>query len=628
MPKKRAPPSKRRGSAQAAQTDKEVNGKAVNGKAATNGKASNGVNGLIDELDSLDMASDARACTGVLSSHPSSRDLKIDNYSLTFHGVELFQDTRVELTCGKRYGLIGPNGCGKSSFLSSLGNREVPIPDHLDIFHLKREIAASDKTALQCVMEVDELRVKLEREAEELAHLDGQDAEDTLMEIYERLDEMDSDNAEVKAARILHGLGFTHDMMHTKTRDFSGGWRMRISLARALFVKPHMLLLDEPTNHLDLEACVWLEEELKNYTRILVLISHSQDFLNGVCTNIIHMHLGKLNYYSGNYDSYVKTRKELEENQMKKYNWEQDQIQHMKDYVARFGHGNAKLASQAQSKEKTLRKMVEAGLTEKVVTDKTIEFYFPEVDKIPPPVIMVQDVSFQYAEDKPHIYKNVEFGLDLDSRVALVGPNGAGKSTLLKLIVGELHPTDGLIRKNSHLRIGRYHQHLQDLLDLDMSALEWMNKNFPEIKEEEKMRRIIGRYGLTGKQQICPIRNLSDGQRCRCIFAWLSYQSPHMLLLDEPTNHLDIETIDALADAINDFEGGLVLVSHDFRLINQVAKEIWVCEKKTVTKWTGDILSYKETLKKHILKEEKKAKKESGKGASKAKNGANKNGKK
>ncbi len=622
MPKKRAPPGKRRGSAQAAQNDKpETNGK------AENGSAKNGVSGLIDELDYLDLATDARACTGVLMSHPSSRDIKIGNYSLTFHGAELFSDTMVELTCGKRYGLIGPNGCGKSSFLSSLGKREVPIPEHVDIFHLKREIAASDKTALECVMEVDEMRVRLEREAEELSQLEGQEAEDTLMEIYERLDELDSDNVEVKAARILHGLGFTSAMMHTKTRDFSGGWRMRISLARALFVKPHLLLLDEPTNHLDLEACVWLEEELKNYERVLILISHSQDFLNGVCTNIIHMHQGKLVYYSGNYDAYIKTRTELEENQMKKYKWEQDQIQHMKDYIARFGHGSAKLARQAQSKEKTLGKMVAAGLTEKVEEDKTVSFFFPSCNKIPPPVIMVQNVSFKYADDKPHIYKNLEFGLDLDSRIALVGPNGAGKSTLLKLIAGELVATDGLIRKNTHLRIGRYHQHLQDLLDLDLSALDWMMKNFPEVKEIESMRRIIGRYGLTGKQQVCKIGNLSDGQRCRCIFAWLASQNPHMLLLDEPTNHLDIETIDALASAINEFEGGLVLVSHDFRLINQVAEEIWVCEKQTVTKWTGDISSYKQTLKKLILKEEgKAAKAKNGPKNGTTKNGTTKNG--
>lgn len=205
---------------------------------------------------------------------------------------------------------------------------------------------------------------------------------------------------------------------------------------------------------------------------------------------------------------------------------------------------------------------------------------------------------------QPCIYNNLEFGIDLDTRVALVGPNGAGKSTLLKLLTGELLPTDGMIRKHSHVKIGRYHQHLQEQLDLDLSPLEYMMKCYPEIKEKEEMRKIIGRYGLSGKQQVSPIRNLSDGQKCRVCLAWLAWQNPHMLFLDEPTNHLDIETIDALADAINEFEGGMMLVSHDFRLIQQVAQEIWVCEKQTITKWPGDILAYKEHLKSKVVGEE------------------------
>uniref|UniRef100_A0A336LIB6 ATP-binding cassette sub-family F member 2 n=1 Tax=Culicoides sonorensis TaxID=179676 RepID=A0A336LIB6_CULSO len=548
---------------------------------------------------------EARSCTGTFALHPRSRDIKLSNFSITFFGSELLQDTMLELNCGRRYGLLGANGCGKSSLLSVLGNREVPIPSHIDIFHLNREMPASSKTALECVMEVDEERIKLEKMAEELVANEDDESQDQLMDIYERLDEMAADQAEAKAARLLYGLGFNKEMQQKKAKDFSGGWRMRIALARALFVKPHLLLLDEPTNHLDLDACVWLEEELKTYKRILVIISHSQDFLNGVCTNIIHMTKKRLKYYTGNYDMFVKTRLELLENQMKQYNWEQDQIAHMKNYIARFGHGSAKLARQAQSKEKTLAKMVAGGLTEKATDDKTVNFCFPSCGKIPPPVIMVQNVSFRYSDDTPYIYKNLEFGIDLDTRLALVGPNGAGKSTLLKLLASELHPTSGMIRTNSHLRIARYHQHLHELLDMDLSPLDYMLKSFPEVKEREEMRKIIGRYGLTGRQQVCPIRQLSDGQRCRVVFAYLAWQCPHMLFLDEPTNHLDMETIDALAEAINDFEGGLVLVSHDFRLINQVAEQIWICEHGKVTKWEGDILDYKQHLKKKLDKETK-----------------------
>lgn len=559
---------------------------------------------LVTKLENdMKLNAEATTCTGVLAVHPRSRDIKIENFSINFHGVEILTDTKLELNCGRRYGLIGLNGCGKSTLLAALGRREVPIQSHIDIYHLTREMEGSPKSALQAVMDVDVERSRLEKLAEELAHYEDEESQEQLMDIYDRLDEIGAEKAQAKAAYILHGLGFTKEMQQKMCQDFSGGWRMRIALARALYVRPHLLLLDEPTNHLDLEACVWLEDELKTYKRILVVISHSQDFLNGVCTNIIHIDKKRLNYFGGNYDTFVRTRLELLENQMKRYNWEQSQIAHMKDYIARFGHGSAKLARQAQSKEKTMAKMVAGGLTDKVVSEKIVQFYFPDCGTIPPPVIMVQDVSFRYKDDSPLIYKDLEFGIDLDSRIALVGPNGAGKSTLLKLLCAEVVPSDGLIRTHSHLRIARYHQHLHELLNLDISALEYMMTSFPDIKEKEEMRKIIGRFGLTGRQQICPIRQLSDGQRCRVVFAWLAWQAPHLLLLDEPTNHLDMETIDALAEAINDFLGGMVLVSHDFRLISQVANEIWVCEKQTVTKWRGTIQSYKEHLRKRILKD-------------------------
>jgi len=549
-----------------------------------------------------------RTATGQLTSQYKSRDIKIESFSISLHGHELVSDTKLELNFGRRYGFIGLNGTGKSTLLKCLGEREVPIPGWMNVFLLEHECAPNDMTAIEAVtfQVADEVK-RIETEIDSIVaegNADSDENAERLNFLYECLDLLDPDTVTKRAAEILHGLGFTKAMQQKKTKDYSGGWRMRIALARALFIKPMMLLLDEPTNHLDLEACVWLEEHLKNYDRILVLISHSQDFLNGVCTNIIHLQNKKLKYYGGNYDQYVRTRLEQEENQMKQYTREQDEIKHMKEYIARFGHGSAKLARQAQSKEKTLARMEEKGLTDRVFNDKQFTFEFMDCGKLPPPVLTFNHVHFSYSgQEKDEIYRDIDFGIDLDSRVALVGPNGAGKSTLVKLMVGENLPTKGMVRRHHKLRIAWYHQHLTEQLDLTLSPLEFMMKQFPDEKEPEQMRRIIGRYGITGKNQTCPIKILSDGLKSRVVFAWLAWQQPHLLLLDEPTNHLDIETIDALAFAINNFEGGLVLVSHDFRLINQVAKEIWVCERRKVTKWDGDIVSYKEWLRKRILTE-------------------------
>ncbi|KDD77115.1 hypothetical protein H632_c16p1 [Helicosporidium sp. ATCC 50920] len=575
---------------------KQAAAKKAGGKS---GKAPGSEPSLASLGDALeDIEVNDRACTGVLTSHPQSRDIHFESFTLLFHGHELLQDSTLELNFGRRYGLLGPNGCGKSTLLKALGAREIPIPPHIDIYFLDREAAASDSTALQAVMEVGKERALLEAEAEHLSQQEGPEAEMRLEDVYERLDALESDTAEARAASILHGLGFDKHMQRQPTRDFSGGWRMRIALARALFVEPTFLVLDEPTNHLDLESCVWLEETLKKWKRILLLVSHSQDFLNGVCTNIIHMQQKKLKYYTGDYDTYVRTRSELEENQMKKYRWEQDQIANMKDYIARFGHGSAKLARQAQSKEKVLAKMVREGLTEKVSVDKVVQFKFENVGKLPPPVLQFTNVAFGYSPDKV-LYSGVDLGVDLDSRVAVVGPNGCGKSTLLKLMTGQLEPLDGMVKRHNHLRIGQYHQHLTELLPLDLSPLQYMMREYEGVSMDE-MRSVIGRFGITGAAQTLDMIKLSDGLKSRVVFAWLARRTPHMLLLDEPTNHLDMETIDSLAVAINNWDGGLVLVSHDFRLISQVAKEIWIVQGGGVTRWDGDILSYKTHLKSSI----------------------------
>ena len=287
---------------------------------------------------------------------------------------------------------------------------------------------------------------------------------------------------------------------------------------------------------------------------------------------------------------------------MKKYNWEQDQIKHMKEYIARFGHGSAKLAKQAQSKEKTLAKMVREGLTEKVEQEAVSDFAFPDPEVIPPPMLMFQNVTFGYP-DSPVLYRDVDFGLDCDSRVALVGPNGAGKTTLLKLITGDLAPLEGNVRPHTKLRVARFTQHFVDILNLEQSPLEYFRALFDD-RSVEQVRSYLGRFGISGDVQTQVMGQLSDGQKSRVVFAHMAQQNAHLLLLDEPTNHLDMESIDALARAINKFQGGMLLVSHDMRLISQVAQEIWLVDNKTVTRYQGEIGDFKMQVRRQLKLED------------------------
>lgn len=535
--------------------------------------------------------------------HRNVRDISVSNLTILLHGNPLVEEAELSLNYGNRYGLIGRNGCGKSTFMKVIGARCIPIPDGIDMFHLKEEIEASEMTAKEAVMSVDAERSKLESEAEEMNDIilsaeEGseiaEEAMDRLNQIYERLEELDAATAEVRACKILSGLGFTIEMQGKKTREFSGGWRMRIALARALFIQPTLLLLDEPTNHLDMEAVVWLEDYLSKWNKILLMVSHSQDFLNSVCTHMMHFTKKKLLCYSGNYDAFVNTKSEKEEEQEKIFKREQDQIKHVKEYVARFGQGNAKMARQAQSKEKVLDKMLRSGLTEKVEYEKALDFKFPDPGRLSPPVLQCNDITFGYP-GREILYANVDFGIDLDSRIALVGPNGAGKSTLLKIMTGDLIPLTGAVRPHPHLRISKFSQHFIDVLDLTLAPLDYFLQTFPELTREEA-RKFLGRFGVTGHVQTQVISQLSDGQKSRVVLAKMAKENPHILFLDEPTNHLDMESIDSLAKAINQFQGGLVLVSHDMRLISQVAKEIWLCDNLSVMKFIGEISDFKMQL--------------------------------
>ncbi|KAJ9661187.1 ABC transporter ATP-binding protein arb1 [Neophaeococcomyces mojaviensis] len=555
---------------------------------------------LTEQMDKHGLSD--RVTTGVLASMEQSKDVKITSTTLVFHGKVLITDSTLEVNYGRRYGLLGENGCGKSTLLKAIDKREYPFPDHVDIYLLNEGAPPTDHGALEWVVREAQKEVeRLDNLAEEILEKEGPESL-ALMDIYERAEAMDPSTFETRASLILTGLGFNKKTINKKTKDMSGGWRMRVALARALFVKPSLLLLDDPTAHLDLEACVWLEEYLKKWDKTLILVSHSMDFLNGVCTNMIDMRMKKLTYYGGNYDSYIKTRTEQETNQQKAYLKQQEEIAHIKKFIASAGT-YANLVKQAKSRQKILDKMEADGFIQPVHVDRVFTFRFADVEKLPPPVLSFDDVTFSYSgEKRDTLYENLDFGVDMDSRTALVGPNGVGKSTLLKLMTGKLSPISGVISRHTHLKLGMYSQHSADQLDLTKSSLDFVRDKYPDKSQDyQYWRQQLGRYGLSGEAQTALMGTLSEGQRSRVVFALLAIESPNMLLLDEPTNGLDIPTIDSLADAINAFDGGVVVVSHDFRLLDKIAKQIMVCENKTITRWEGSIGEYKNYLRKKMV---------------------------
>mmetsp|Transcript_10800 Transcript_10800/g.20530 ORF Transcript_10800/g.20530 Transcript_10800/m.20530 type:complete len:455 (-) Transcript_10800:329-1693(-) len=425
-----------------------------------------------------------------------------------------------------------------------------------------------------------------------------------LSEVYERLEDMGSDTADTRAATILAGLGFDHEMQNQPTREFSGGWRMRIALAQALFLKPDLLLLDEPTNHLDVHALTWLEEFLLTWERTVVIVSHDRGFLNKVTTQTVFLHRKRLMYYGGNYDTFLKVRAEHRANQIATRKQQDARAGHLKQFIARFGQGHKKMAKQAQSRMKMLGRLQEEAV-EVDFDDPYLRLDFPSATSLPPPCISVTNVSFEYEPGKT-LYKGLDFGLDMDSRVAIVGPNGAGKSTFLHLMEGKIVPTEGWISRHTKLRLAAFSQHHIEMMDLQSDAVTHMRRLDKDVSMEEA-RKYLGRFGLSGELALQPVETLSGGQKSRLAFAELAWRQPHILLLDEPTNHLDLETIEALAMALNKFDGGVVLVSHDERLISLVADEIWSVNKYekrkdgtykpgTLTVFEGSFEEYKDRL--------------------------------
>lgn len=546
-----------------------------------------------------------------------SKDIKVENFDLYVgDGKRILSDASLTLAYARRYGLVGQNGIGKSTLLRALSRRELSIPKHITILHVEQELRGDETTALQAVLdadvwrktliqeelkiserieEIESLRSEFDEVSNEALKLDNErgDLEKRLHEISEKLYEMESDKAESRAASILHGLGFSTESQSMPTNSFSGGWRMRLSLARALFCEPDLLLLDEPSNMLDVPSITYLAQYLQTYRGTVFVVSHDRAFLNEVATDIIHQHSERLDYYRGsNFDSFYSTREERIKNQRREYENQMAYRQHLQAFIDKFRYNAAK-SSEAQSRIKKLEKL---PILEPPEDDKVVTFKFPDPDGLSPPIMQMHDVTFGYTPEKI-LLKDVDLDVQMDSRIAFCGGNGTGKTTLLKLLLDKLTPLEGTISKNGRLRIGYFAQHHVDAMDLNLSAVSWMAQAYPG-KSDEEYRRHLGSFGITGSLGLQKMELLSGGQKSRVAFAALCLNQPHILILDEPSNHLDTQGLDALADALINFKGGVLMVSHDVSTIERVCNEIWVCEDLTVRRFPGTIRDYK----KHILK--------------------------
>ncbi len=519
------------------------------------------------------------------------KDLFIDNLTLIVGGRNLLENTVFKLTFGRKYGLIGRNGIGKTSLLSALARGDFDkFTKGFQILLVEQEVDGEQKSALDTVLECDCLRWDLLQEEKTLLLLDTNEAAKRLAEVYKELEEIDAYGAEARACTILNGLGFTADMLNLPTSRLSGGWRMRVAIARALFVQPEILLLDEPTNHLDLDAVMWLEDYLVNWKNIVVVVSHAREFLNVVCSDVIHFFNLKLNYYRGNYDSFEKTRKQDFIQQSKQFESQQMKIDHMQSFIDKFRY-NAKRASLVQSRIKSLQKM---ELVEEIIEDPTCIFIFPTPDKLRPPLLKVEDGLFGYSETKI-LLKNLNFGIDMESRIAIVGANGVGKSTFLKLLMGELNLLEGSQFRHNRLRVSLFTQHHIDQLDLVLSPLEQFATSHPG-SNSESYRSHLGSFGVTGNMALRPMYLLSGGQKSRVAFALSVWKNPHILIMDEPTNHLDIDAVNALIIALNNFTGGVLIVSHDQHLVASVCESIWYIRDQKLKKFNGDFENYRRSL--------------------------------
>jgi ATP-binding cassette subfamily F protein 3 len=515
--------------------------------------------------------------------------LKIEDITYNVEGRPLFEGASATIPTGHKVGLVGRNGAGKTTLFRlikgelALEGGTITLPQRARIGGVAQEVPSSDTSLLETVLAADTERASLMAEAE-TAH----DAH-RIAEIQARLADIDAWSAEGRASSILKGLGFDADQQLMPCSAFSGGWRMRVALAGVLFAQPDYLLLDEPTNYLDLEGALWLESYLQKYPHTVLIISHDRGLLNRAVQGILHLDNRKLTYWQGGYDQFARQmaeRRAVLQAEAKKV---EARRAHLQSFVDRF-KAKASKAVQAQSRVKMLEKLTPITAPEDA---KKVVFTFPAPEELAPPIINLDGAAVGYGG--PLVLKKLNLRIDQDDRIALLGRNGEGKSTLSKLLAGKLQPAEGKFARSSKLRIGYFAQHQVDELHLDETPLQHIQR-VRKDESQPKLRARLAGFGLMADQADTVVARLSGGQKARLSLLLATIDAPHLLILDEPTNHLDIESREALVDALTEYPGAVILVSHDMHLLGLVADRLWLVKGGAVTPYTEDLEAYRQQL--------------------------------